>query len=295
MTVAPKLALLFLCGGAAAAQHVVGARAGTIHLAVGQVAVDGRPVHTSPTEFPFLKDGQTLQTGNGRVEILLASGVFLRAGERSALRMLSTRLDETQVELLQGTALVEVVETTKGDRIEIRYGGAVTEFRRMGLYRFDLGENTLRVFGGEADVRLGDRMVKAGRGDAVRLENPLAISKFNPKKTDELHQWAARRSFDLFASSPEAQQHRTNWEMTASGWSWNRDFQMRFYAPKVAREYQMRQARDAREEAAFQQTLDRLRAQDLQAEQQRQQQAMKQQQQQQAPPVPAPQPAPGKK
>jgi len=283
MSIALTVGMLVLCSSAAA-QHVVGAHAGTIDLAIDEVTVDGQAVHTTATKFPQIKDGQTLRTGNGWVEVLLAPGVFLRTAARSALRMISTKLEDTQVELLEGTALVEVVETTKGDRIQIRRGNTTSEFRGMGLYRFDLGTNTLRVYGGEADISMGGRMVKAGRGKAVHLGDRLTVSNFNPKKTDGLQQWAARRSFDLFASSPEAQLQRTNWEMTESGWSWNRDFQARFYAPQVARRFFARRERDEREKAAFQQTEDMLRAHDQQVQQQSQQI-----------PVQEPAPASGKK
>ncbi len=164
----------------------------------------------------------------------------------------------------------------------------------MGLYRFDVTQGVLRVFGGQADVRAGDRVVRLGRGRAVRLEPSLAESKFNLKETDELHRWAAERSFYLFATSQEARRHRTNWEPTASGWSWNRDFQVRLFSSQVAGEYAAKEAREAREKAGFDKTQEMLRDQQIQAQQQQQQQANQQQVQQQPPAQPAPQ-APAKK
>jgi hypothetical protein len=242
MGLARGLGVLLLCASVALAQHVVGARAGTIQFTIGDVLVDGEPVTATQSSFSILKEGQSVRTDIGLVEILLAPSVFLRLGEQSAVRMVSTQLEDTQVELLNGTALVEVIDSTKEDRVQMRFGETLTEFKRVGLYRFDLDTGTLRIFGGTADVRAGSRRVRIGRGKAVHLESSLSDSNFNRKQTDELHQWAARRSFDLFASSPEARRHLTNWETTPSGWSWNRDFEVRLFSPIVAYEYRVKQA-----------------------------------------------------
>src|SRR5277367_2397475 len=105
-----RLALFLLGAHAAWAQYVVSAHAGTIEYTKGQVSVDGQPFQSTPLKFPQLRAGQELRTGNGRAEILLGPGVFLRLGENGAVRMLDTRLEYAQIEVQQGTALVEVVE-----------------------------------------------------------------------------------------------------------------------------------------------------------------------------------------
>lgn len=271
MKAAWPLAIICLCAEGAVAQHVVGARAGTVHLTVGDVRADGQPVRAARADFPLLKDGQVLATGvDARAEVLLAPGVFLRLFERGSLRMADTRLDHTAVDLLKGTSLVEVVETAKGSRIQIRFGPTVTEFKGMGVFRFDADTGVLRVWGGEAEVQTGSQIIKAGQGKLVHLADGLATGKFDSKQQDEWQQWAARMSFDLYVTSAEARRHRTHWEMTATGWSWNRDFLTRFYSPLVAREFQLKQAREQQEKAAFQQTLDSLAAQDSQRAEQQQ-------------------------
>src|SRR5580658_3127655 len=103
------LALLLLGTHAASAQYVVSTRAGTIHYIRGQVSVDGQPVRSTPLQFPMLQEGQVLRTGNGRAEVLLGPGAFLRLGEHGALRMLDTRLENTQGQAHEGAAVVELV------------------------------------------------------------------------------------------------------------------------------------------------------------------------------------------
>src|SRR5580698_169596 len=208
------LALLLLGTHAAWAQYVVSARAGTIHYIRGQVSVDGQPVRRTPLQFPMLREGQVLRTGNGRAEVLLGPGVFLRLGEHGALRMLDTRLENAEVEVQQGTALVEVVEMPQGSDIHVVLGPTRTGFKGIGLHRFEAGANELRVFGGHAEVFADDRRVEAGRGTVVHLGGNLSVSRFDPPRKDALHLWAARRSFLLYSSNLEARSRRTNWEVT---------------------------------------------------------------------------------
>jgi hypothetical protein len=208
------LVLLLLGTQAAWAQYLVSARAGTVHYIRGQVSVDGQPLQMTPLKFPMLQEGQVLRTDNGRAEILLGPGVFLRLGEHGALRMLDTHLENAQVEVQQGTALVEVVEIPRGSDIHVVLGPTRTGFKGGGLHRFEAGSNELRVFGGQAEVVAANQMVEAGRGRVVHLGDTLYVSKFDPRQKDTLLQWAARRSFLLCSSSLQARSQRTNWEVT---------------------------------------------------------------------------------
>jgi hypothetical protein len=203
--------------------------------------------------------------------------VFLRLGEQSTARMVTIQPKDTQVELMKGTALVEVINSTREGWVQMRFGETLTELRHMGLYRFDLDTATLQVFGGTAEVRAGSRRVRIGRNKGVRLESSLSDSTFNREQTNKLYEWAASRSFELFASSPEARRHLTNWKPTPSGWSWNRDFEVRLFSPVLAHEYQAKQAEEAKEREDNRKALDSWLEQ-LQQQQQQQRQEMLQQQ-----------------
>jgi hypothetical protein len=209
-----RTVLLLLVAHAAWAQYVVSTRAGVIHYVEGQVTVDGRPVQTAPLKFPMLQEGQVLRTGNGRAEVLLGPGVFLRLGEHGGLRMLDTRLENAQVEVQQGTALVEVVEMPQGSDLHVVLGPTRTGFKGIGLHRFEAGSNQLRVYGGHAQVFAAGQIVEAGRGRVVHLGDTLSVSRFDARRKDALHQWAARRSFLLYRSTFLARAGRSNWEVT---------------------------------------------------------------------------------
>lgn len=208
------LALLFATANYASAQYVVSARAGTIHFTTGQVFVDEQPLERKFTSFPMLQEGQLIRTKNGRAEILLGPGVFLRLGPHSAVRMMKSRLEDTQVEIRQGTALVEVIEIANGGNLHVLLGDALTAFRGIGLHRFDADAGDLYVYGGHADVAIGTQTFDAFRGRVVHLRDAPTASRFDPRGKNELLEWAARRSFRLFISNPVARQRRTNWEVT---------------------------------------------------------------------------------
>ena len=226
------LALLLFCTGSAlVAQKVVSARAGLITYLQGPAFVDGKRVVLKTVRFPQMTNGEALSTTRGRAELLLAPGVVLRLAENSQVRMDDTQLADTRVTLQRGDALIEVVQLPEGNRIQIGLADTTTELTRTGLYRFGIAQGTLRVFGGEALVRSGPNAATVKRGMAVDLNaSPgLAQRKFDRKQTDSLHAWAARRSFDLFMSDPEARRKQTHWEL-AGGYAANKNFGVVFRA-----------------------------------------------------------------
>jgi hypothetical protein len=72
------LALFALCGTALYAQSVLSARAGLLHYVEGEVLLDGKPAEVDLASFPSMKTGSVLRTADGRAEVLLNPGVFLR-------------------------------------------------------------------------------------------------------------------------------------------------------------------------------------------------------------------------
>ena len=227
--------LSLFCAGAMLplyAQKVVSARAGLISYVERGASLDGKRVVLKATRFPQMRDGQILTT-RGRAELLLSPGVVLRLAENSQLRMDDGQLSNTRVTLLQGEALVEVVHLAENNRVQVEFAETSTELVRAGLYRFGISLNgttrgTLRVYGGEAVARSGVKIADAKRGTAVNLNADLAVSTFDRKQKDPFHIWAARRSFDLFMSDPDAREKQTHWQEAGSGYLENKNFGMAF-------------------------------------------------------------------
>jgi hypothetical protein len=172
-----------------------------IHYVEGKVLLEGQPVDPKFGEFPAVKNNQVLETTEGRAEILLTPGVFLRVAENSSFKMLSNRLSDTAFELLSGSAIVEVDELMKDNAITVRYKDATMALSKQGLYRVDADSGKLRVYDGEADVTYGIKTVQVHKGKQVELTETLLASSFDTKDTDAFYRWVSRRSESIAAAS----------------------------------------------------------------------------------------------
>ncbi len=86
------------------AQSVISAHSGVVDYIEGDVSIDGTAIHPKFAEFPDVKAGQLVATAEGRAEILLTPGVFLRMAENTSVRMLSNALADTRLEVVSGSA-----------------------------------------------------------------------------------------------------------------------------------------------------------------------------------------------
>src|ERR1700680_555934 len=100
------LAFGLVVSSSAFGQLVISAHSGVVQYVEGRAYLDGAPVELKFGHFPDIKPDQEFRTEEGRAEILLTPGVFLRLGENSAIRMLSNGLNEHPVDVLKGSAIV---------------------------------------------------------------------------------------------------------------------------------------------------------------------------------------------
>ena len=127
-----------------------------------------------------------LATANGKAEILLTPGIFLRLGNDSTVQMVSPDLTHTEVKLEQGRANVEVDQIYPQNTILIDLKNGQTQLLKNGLYAFDAGNSTVRVLDGKAAVYPGANLqanvkpidVKGGHQLALNGE-PLKPQRFN--------------------------------------------------------------------------------------------------------------------
>src|SRR5579871_3788911 len=125
---------------------------GTLNYVEGEASIGDQTLTSKDVGTADLQNGQTLETGNGKAEILLTPGVFLRLGSDSAVNMVSTNLTDTQVALRKGEAMLEVDQLYKENYIHISQPGADTRVLKPGLYDFDATNQQVRVFDGKAEV-----------------------------------------------------------------------------------------------------------------------------------------------
>ena len=144
------LTLATLSAPFALSQNAVSARLGTINYIEGQASLEGQQLSPKSVGHAELAQGQYLATGNGKAELLLTPGVFLRLDNNSTVKMVTPDLTHTEVQLTEGRATVEVDQLYKQNDILVDLSNGQTQLLKNGLYEFDATGNTVRVFNGEA-------------------------------------------------------------------------------------------------------------------------------------------------
>ena len=225
-------ALTAACGFA---QSVISAHSGVIHYTEGKVLVNDKVYEPKSAEFGDLKENSILKTEEGRAEVLLTPGVFLRLGENSSVRMISNHLSDTRLEVLSGETVVECTELLKDNQVTMVYKDATIALTKHGLYRFDVPPGRLRVYDGEAIVINPSGQLTAKKGHEVVLNGALMASKFDTKTGDELMRWASRRSgYISMANVASARSAGTYSSSYYGGWTFNPWFGMYTFIPMNA-------------------------------------------------------------
>jgi hypothetical protein len=249
MLTAPRLilasTLVVALTGAAFGQNAISAKAGMINVADGDVyivdAKGGEPRKIEPkvSEFIDLKEGQTLSTVEGRTEVLLTPGAFLRMADNGSFKLFSNRLSDVRLEVLTGSVLIEATEMIEGNQITVLTKDSTVTLTKGGLYRFDAEPARVRVYLGEAQAEYnGQKMVvKAGK-ELQAASGTWAVAKFDSKETDALYRWAKRRSGYIAMANVSAARQSTsggsgfsNGFSSGGRWYYNPYFGFATYVP----------------------------------------------------------------
>jgi hypothetical protein len=227
-------ALVSLAGSAAYAQSVISAHSGLIHYSEGTVFIGDKELDMKPSVFPEVKENEILRTEEGRVEMLLTPGVFLRLNENGSLKMVSNKLSDTQVEALSGTLMIECAELLKDNAITLIYKDRKIAIEKSGVFRLDASTGLLRVYSGEAIVQTADGNTTVKHGTEVTLSDTVfTASKFDTKAGDEFFRWAARRDSYIATANVSAAKSMLDSGVTMSSgqWAWSQMYNMFTYVP----------------------------------------------------------------
>jgi hypothetical protein len=199
---------------------------GTLNYVEGQVSLEGKKLTPKSVGSTYLETDQVLDTHNGNAEVLLTPGVYLRVGHNSELKMLSPELADTQVQLMSGSAILEVDELFKENDVSVVVDGATTTILKHGLYAFNAQSPAVSVLDGKAMVSEGGRQARLGKGREVLLTNDSALSsqKYDKKQfeVDPLYRWSKLRSEYASESNVEtANALALNGGWYGPGWYWD--------------------------------------------------------------------------
>lgn len=176
-------------------QSVISTRSGIVHFFEGAVYLGDQPLESHPGKFSSVPKGAELRTAEGRAEVLLTPGVFVRIGERSAIRMVENELSHTCVELLAGSAVVDSAEPTSGTSVTLIYRNWSVRFLEQGVYRVDSDPPRLWVLQGRAEVSADthEAVLSVGQGMYVPFAPVLVPERTIGQPHDALLTWAEGR------------------------------------------------------------------------------------------------------
>jgi FecR protein len=194
--IAPLLMLaLFLavCSG----QSVRSTRSGLLYFFDGYVFIGEEQVQQKFGRFQEIGEGNVLRTELGRAEVLLTPGVILRVDENSAVRMLSTSLTDTRVELLRGSAVIEVNHEGAANPPDMLiYKDWQVHVQKDSVARIDSQPAQVRVLSGTADVSpfSTSGIVTVKRGEVLPFASVLVAEPAATPASDAFNTWAMNRS-----------------------------------------------------------------------------------------------------
>lgn len=202
-------------------QRFISARAGGINFISGDVSArhEGDSDWNRLSVKDDLKSGDTVRTGtDGRAEVLLNPGSYLRMGEGSQFVMVSTSLDDLQIGLARGSAVIEATGYSDLDlSINVATPQARVKIVRSGVYRLNVlpsGETEVAVLKGRALVGEPNATVVKGGGLARVGKGGVELAKFDKNSRDALDLWSRDRGKEL-AKANENIQRRSAMMMLA--------------------------------------------------------------------------------
>ncbi len=211
-----------ILAGVACAQNAISAKSGMVNYVEGTVLLDGQPVKVKIDNFPQLRNGSELRTEEGRAEVLLGPGVFMRLGENSAVRMVSNDIVNSRLEFLAGSAIVESADVAKNESIGFAYKGSSIDLVKKGVYRFDSEPPQVSVYEGEARVIEDGQAQIVKRSRSLRLQDLAVAERLDEKTGDTLFRWARRRSEYLAVANVSAARQADQYGAWGSNnWIWN--------------------------------------------------------------------------
>lgn len=211
-------------------KFVISARAGGVN------AVTGRTMHAkgnSEWEQLTIKDnlegGDVVKTGlDGRVEILLNPGSYMRVAENSEFELTSNSLESLEVRLIRGTAIVEATGTDDTELlINITTPHAKMAIVQRGLYRVnvvpgDLTELIVR----KGRVLLADPQTKVKGGRKLIFNGTsFSVAKLGDaeKKDQDLFDiWSKERAQTIAQANRRISSRDLNAFRAGYGYDWSR-------------------------------------------------------------------------
>ena len=148
-----------------------------------------------------LAEGDELSTGAGaNLELQIGARAFMRAGEATQLALGSLEPDYLKLEVLNGTAALDVRELGSGQTFEIDTPNAAFTIERPGYYRIEVADDATKFTtrrGGQAVVQTKGGLpsaVAANEQLEVRGTDEPVLASYGAPSLDDWDRWNYSRS-----------------------------------------------------------------------------------------------------
>jgi FecR protein len=182
---------------AAGETYVISAKAGGVNYVEGKVAIvrkDGKSGLLLKSD--TLEIGDKISTGaDGKAEILLNPGSFVRLGANAEFEFVSTDLENLKLKLSNGSAIFEVYADDEF-KVLLDLPKADIELTKSGVFRVDVladGSGKISVWKGKVIVGDDKAEVKGGKS-AIVSNKTTTIAKFDRDNKDEFDIWSQTRA-----------------------------------------------------------------------------------------------------
>ena len=182
---------------AAGETYVISAKAGGVNHVEGKVSIvrkDGKSGLLLKSD--KIEIGDRISTGaDGKAEILLNPGSFVRLGGNAEFEFQTTDLDNLKLKLSSGSAIFEVYADNEF-KVTLDLPNADIELTKSGVFRVDVltdGSGKISVWKGKVFVGDEKAEVKTGKSAIVSGKN-AAIAKFDRDNKDEFDIWSQLRA-----------------------------------------------------------------------------------------------------
>lgn len=180
--------------------YVIYARAGVVNYTEGNVSVFYRDGKSGLLVKGIkLQAGDKVSTGtDGRVEVLLNPGSYLRLGSDSTFAFETNDLEDLKLNLFQGSAIFEVL-AADDFKVSVRLPKAEVSLNRSGVFRIDVapdGTGKISVWKGKSFIGSDRAELKEGR-TALLGDSNVTISRFDRDNPDSFDTWSRSRAKEL--------------------------------------------------------------------------------------------------
>jgi hypothetical protein len=210
---------------AAGSIYVISAKAGGVNFVEGKVAIARKDAKSG-----YLIKGDELEIGDkvsttadGKAEILLNPGSYVRLAENTDFEFVTTALENLKVKINRGSAIFEVIADDEF-RVSVTTPNADFYVVKSGVYRIDVlsdGTGKIEVWKGLAEIGDGKSApLKKGQTATVK-GNQTAIAKFDRDDKDALEMWSRERARELAKINSKLNRADLRNSLLSSSNQWN--------------------------------------------------------------------------